>query len=180
MTTKAKITVVCNILWKSVLTNYHNWEFVSNGTYVRFLQWYQLLIHVITIVYPSSSSSSAMKSIWTYYHGWSGTGSGAYSLATFQIKNTDIYCNSYSTLICYELSSASRIALRSSLIYVSTQNDHVYCGILAIWFWWDSVVHTVFPYTSESHQGYLSARCSQHIDCVCDASTSPTKNYSPA
>ena len=42
MSMEARITVARNTLWKSVLTNYHTQEFVSNGSCIGFPQWYQI------------------------------------------------------------------------------------------------------------------------------------------
>ena len=56
-----------------------------NGTNCTILL--NLLTLVITIMCLSSSSSLDAKSIWIYYHGWSGMGSGAYSPAAFWVSD---------------------------------------------------------------------------------------------
>ena len=42
------------------------------------------------------------------------------------------------------------------MAYMCGWNDHIHHGILIIWFWWDSVVCTVFLCMSGSYQGHLS------------------------
>ena len=44
-------------------------------------------MHIITIICPSSSSSSDAKLMWIYYHGLLGMGNGAYSPATLWVSD---------------------------------------------------------------------------------------------